>query len=104
MRKVYTSVMGVARELYDVMCSEYGLRLRLHLSMPLSSLLDATFDLDNGMHLLLGRSDGVGPSPCWDLALVQLVDLGCGTAVKCQSVTCFLLVRFWESKEGKKVV
>lgn len=45
-------------------------------------LLDTAFHLDNDMHLLFGNSDSLGPSPCWDLSLVQLVNLSCGTTMQ----------------------
>ena len=40
-------------------------------------LFDTTFHLYNDVHLLLNSSDSLRPSPCRDLALVQLVDLSC---------------------------
>jgi hypothetical protein len=64
--------------------------------MPLPlPLLDATFYLYNDVHLLLGGSDSLGPPPCRDLALVQLVDLSCGTATQSQATRLFSLVFFY---------
>jgi hypothetical protein len=63
-----------------------ALILSLCLSLPLCLALPYTsLDLCNNMHLLLSHSDSLGPSPRWDLALVQLVDFGGGTANACQT-------------------
>jgi hypothetical protein len=49
--------------------------------IPVPRLLNPTFNLHHNMHLLFCCGNGFGPAPSWDLALVELVDLGCGAAV-----------------------
>lgn len=44
-------------------------------------LLNAPFYQHNGLHSLFGLGDSLGPSPRGDLALVQLVNLSCGSAI-----------------------
>ena len=42
---------------------------------------DTTGCLYNDVHMLFGGSDSLGPSPGGNLALVQFVNLSCGTAM-----------------------
>lgn len=44
-------------------------------------LIGATVFLYKSVHLLLDGSDSLGPPPYRDLALVQFVNLSCGTAM-----------------------
>lgn len=49
--------------------------------MTLVLLLNAPFHQYNGLHPLLGLSHSLGPPPRGDSALVQLVNLSCGSAM-----------------------
>ena len=81
---VVTCAMAV-QVLFEALVFGLCLSMLLYLA-----LLDATFDLYNGTHLLLGDSDSFGPPPRRDPALVQLIDFGSGTTTHVRLRVSFL--------------
>jgi hypothetical protein len=63
--------------------------------MPVPGPFDTALDLYDHVHLFLCSSDGVGPPPCWNLTLVEFVDLSRGTTTQKSGHPCLLLVFLW---------
>lgn len=54
------------------------------------------------MHLIFGSCYSLGPPPCWNLALVQLVDLSCGAATQNQSTGSSRRILYLKNGQGEK--